>query len=69
MSGGEVSEVTWRGTVINRMFCRGGARLGFWNYLQNTRVLGAIGEGPYYILGFMLRTHFTVVEYGTDLGC
>lgn len=62
-----MSEVTWRGMVINGMFCRGGPRLGFWSSLQNTRILGAVGEGPYFILGFML-THFTVGEYGARFG-
>lgn len=35
--------------------------------LQNTRILGAVGEGPYFKLGFML-THFTVGDHGARFG-
>lgn len=47
MSDGEVSAITWRGSrVINRMFCRGGARLGFWSSLQNSRFWVLLGRDP-----------------------
>lgn len=50
------------------MLCRGGARPGVWSSLQNTGILGAVGEESYYILGYMLRTHFLVGEYGIRFG-